>query len=75
MSEFARSRLALFTAFRYCWLVDPALGTFEVFERTEAGYTQVVAVTEGLIATVPGCNGLTIDVDALWSELARLRPT
>lgn len=56
----------------YYWLVDPALGTFEIFEKSPAGYTQVVAVTEGTIDPVPGCAGLVLDVDALWSELARL---
>jgi Uma2 family endonuclease len=54
------------------WLIDPALGTFEMFERGPAGYTQVVAVTSGRIQRVPGCRGLSIDVDALWTELARL---
>jgi Uma2 family endonuclease len=58
---------------RYYWLVDPALATFEMFERTPAGYTQVVAVTDGRVDSVPGCPGLVIDVDALWAELARLR--
>jgi Uma2 family endonuclease len=67
MSEYARFGV------RCYWLVDPALGTFEIFERTPAGYTQVVAVTGGRIDPVPGCSGLSIDVDALWSELARLR--
>ena len=68
MSEYARFGV------RYYWLVDPALGTFEIFERTPVGqYTQAVAVTSGVIESVPGCAGLTIDVDALWNELARLR--
>jgi Uma2 family endonuclease len=58
---------------RFYWLVDPALGTFEIFERAPAGFTQVVAVTDGTIERVPGCDGLVIDVDALWAELARLR--
>lgn len=67
MSEYARFGV------RYYWLVDPALGTFEIFERAPAGYTQIVAVTGGRIEAVPGCKGLAIDVDALWRELARLR--
>ncbi len=57
----------------YYWLVDPALGSFEIFERNSAGtYTRVVGVTEGRIDRVPACQGLAIDVDALWAELARL---
>jgi Uma2 family endonuclease len=67
MSEYAKFGV------RYYWLVDPAFATFEMFERTAAGYTQVVGVTGGRIETVPGCPGLVIDVDALWVELARLR--
>jgi Uma2 family endonuclease len=59
---------------RYYWLVDPALGSFEIFERTAAGhYAQIVAVTSGVVDSVPGCTGLTINVDALWTELNRLR--
>lgn len=58
---------------RYYWLVDPSLGTFEMFERGDDGkYTQLVGVTGGRIDPVPGCPGLAIDVDALWAELARL---
>lgn len=57
----------------YYWLVDPALGSFEIFERSERGYYQkLVGATSGLIDPVPGCQGLTIDVDALWTELERL---
>ena len=67
MAEYARFGVG------YYWLVDPALGTFEIFKKSPAGYTQVVAVTEGTIDAVPGCAGLVLDVDALWSELARLR--
>lgn len=67
MSEYAKFGV------RYYWLVDPAFATFEIFERTAAGYTQVVAVTGGRIESVPGCTGLVIDVDALWAELSRLR--
>jgi Uma2 family endonuclease len=67
MSEYARFGV------RYYWLVDPALGAFEIFERGAAGYTQIVAATAGRVEVVPGCDGLVLDVDALWSELARLR--
>jgi len=67
-------KMAEYAAFGipYYWLIDPALGTFEIFERAPTGYTQVVAVTSGRIESVPGCAGLHLDVDALWTELARL---
>ena len=55
------------------WLLDPALDSFEIFERNTAGqYVKVVGATEGRVDPVPGCAGLVIDLDALWTELARL---
>ena len=58
---------------KYYWIVDPALGSFEIFELTIEGlYQKVVGSTSGVIDPVPGCAGLKIDVDALWAELARL---
>jgi Uma2 family endonuclease len=58
---------------RYYWLVDPALGSLEIFERTaEARYQKLVGVVGGRVDAVPGCAGLSLDVDALWAELARL---
>ncbi|HYJ10628.1 MAG TPA: Uma2 family endonuclease, partial [Polyangiaceae bacterium] len=67
MAEYARFGVS------YYWLVDPALTAFEIFERTPQGnYQKLVGVTGGRIETVPGCPSLTIDVDALWAELARL---
>ena len=55
------------------WLVDPALGSLEIFELRGGRYTRVLAAVEGTIDTVPGCPGLVLDVDALWGELRRLR--
>lgn len=64
---------------RHYWLVDPALGSLEVFELGPhaggvARYTRVLAATEGTVTDIPGFEGLAIDVDALWAELARLGP-
>ncbi|MBI4473370.1 MAG: Uma2 family endonuclease [Acidobacteria bacterium] len=67
MAEYARF------AVKYYWLIDPALGSFEIFELTaQSLYQKVVGVTSGVIDPVPGCAGLQIDVTALWTELARL---
>jgi Uma2 family endonuclease len=67
MAEYARFGV------RYYWLVDPALGAFEIFELTADGfYRKVVGVTSGVIDPVPGCASLRLDVDALWAELERL---
>jgi len=68
-------KMAEYAAFgvRYYWLLDPALGSFEVFERNaEGNYAKVVGATEGRVDPVPGCSGLVIDLDALWADLARL---
>jgi Uma2 family endonuclease len=54
------------------WLLDPALRTFEVFQRSEHGkFVHALGATEGLV-DVPGCDGLQIDLGALWRELDRL---
>jgi Uma2 family endonuclease len=58
---------------KHYWIIDPTLQAFEIFALTSGGnYEKLVGVTTGRINPVPGCPGLTIDVDALWAELARL---
>lgn len=67
MSDYARFGV------RWYWLVDPALGSVEIFTLESDGhYKRVEALTEGALDDVPGCPGLRLDVDALWAELARL---
>jgi Uma2 family endonuclease len=58
----------------YYWLVDPALGSLEIFELRGKSYVRVLAATRGAIETVPGCSGLALDLDDLWRELSRLGP-
>jgi Uma2 family endonuclease len=68
-------KMAEYAAFgvRFYWLLDPALGSFEIFERNAEGhYVKVVGLTEGRVDPVPGCVGLVVDLDELWTELARL---
>jgi Uma2 family endonuclease len=58
---------------RYYWLVDPEARTFEIWELDDAKrYVRACAATDGKLDPVPGCPGLVVDVDALWSELDRL---
>jgi Uma2 family endonuclease len=58
---------------RWYWLVDPQLRSLEVLELGGDGrYVHALDVTAGLLDSVPGCEGLTLDLDALWSELDRL---
>jgi Uma2 family endonuclease len=66
MAEYARFGV------HYYWLIEPALGCVEMFELIDARYSKAVGVTGGTIVEVPGCIGLSLDVDALWAELARL---
>ncbi len=67
MAEYEAHRI------RWYWLLDPALGSLEVFELDGAGrYTKVLAATEGKLDAIPGCSGLVVDLDDLWAELDRL---
>lgn len=58
---------------RFYWIVDPALRSFETFELDANGrYVKVVGALDGVIESVPGCEGLVIDLDALWALADRL---
>ncbi|AKT37336.1 Uma2 family endonuclease [Chondromyces crocatus] len=60
---------------RWYWLLDPTMRTLEVYElgsdRRYAWATGAGADT-GSLEAVPGCEGLSLDLDALWAELDRL---
>jgi Uma2 family endonuclease len=54
---------------RYYWIVDPQLRSLEVYERGRDGrYTVALSATAGRVR-VPGCQGLTLDLDDLWGEV------
>lgn len=58
---------------RWYWLVDPELRSFEVWELSRDGrHVRACAALGGEIASVPGCEGLAVDVDALWAEVDRV---
>lgn len=56
----------------FYWLLDPALGSLEIFQLTSGKYVRTVAITSGVLEPVPGCVGLRLDLSELWAELARL---
>lgn len=58
---------------RWYWLIDPERRTLEVLARGATGqYERVADATAGILDSVPGCDGLTLDLDALWGEVDRL---
>lgn len=54
------------------WIVDPQARTFEVFELGSDGrYTVALSAAEGA-QSIPGCEGLVVDLDELWATGDRL---
>jgi Uma2 family endonuclease len=50
------------------WLVDPRARTFEVLELAADGrYVVALSASEGT-QRIPGCDGLALDLDALWAH-------
>lgn len=57
---------------RRLWLIDPEARTFEGWVLGESGnYERAVAASDGRVS-VPGLEGLELDLDALWAEVDRL---
>jgi Uma2 family endonuclease len=53
------------------WLIDPEARTLEVLALDANGrFVEVLAAAEGT-HDVPGCEGLRLDLDALWGEVDR----
>jgi len=59
---------------RYYWILDPLLQSLEIWELSDGRYARAAQATEGTMTSVPGCDGLSIDLDALWQELSELGP-
>jgi Uma2 family endonuclease len=57
---------------RWYWLVDPRLLTVEILKLGgDEHYTTLVSASEGRVA-VPGCEGLVLDLDALWRRVEEI---
>ena len=59
---------------RFYWILDPGLQSLEIFELAGGHYARTARATEGRMESVPGCAGLTVDLDELWNDLSRLGP-
>jgi Uma2 family endonuclease len=60
---------------RFYWLLDPRTRMLEILELGGSGhYVVVCTAADGKVA-VPGCEGLTLDLDDLWREIDRLGPS
>jgi Uma2 family endonuclease len=61
---------------RWYWLVDPEARTLEIFELGADGrYVSTLGLNRGAVDPVPGCDGLALDLDALWTEIDELIAT
>jgi len=57
---------------RFYWLFDASLQSLEIFELTDGRYSRAASATEGTMQIVPGCEGLTVDLDAIWKKVSKL---
>lgn len=58
---------------KHYWIVDPEERTLELFELGADGrYVRARAAADGKLDGISGLEGLTLDLDALWSEVDRL---
>jgi Uma2 family endonuclease len=65
-------KLADYAAFgvAWYWLLDPQLRSLEVLELDAQGrYLHVLGASTGTLEKIPGCEGLTLDLDALWAAI------
>ncbi|MEA2599037.1 MAG: hypothetical protein QOF89_29 [Acidobacteriota bacterium] len=65
-------KLADYAAFgvAWYWLLDPQLRSLEILELDAQGrYLHVLGASTGILEKIPGCEWLTLDLDALWSAI------
>jgi Uma2 family endonuclease len=55
------------------WLLDPQLRSLEILQLDPQGrYLHVLGASAGTLEQIPGCEGLTLDLDALWAAIDSL---
>jgi Uma2 family endonuclease len=66
-AEYARFGIAWY------WIVEPRARTVEIFALGDDGaYVPALTATGGIHDDVPGCPGLSLDVDDLWRQVDRV---
>jgi Uma2 family endonuclease len=68
-------KMADYAAFgvTWYWLLDPHLRSLEVLELDPQGrYLHVLGASTGTLSQIPGCEGLTLDLDELWAAIDSL---
>lgn len=68
-------KLADYAAFgvAWYWLLDPQLRSLEILELDAQGrYVHVLGASAGTLQSIPGCDGLTLDLDAIWAAIDNL---
>lgn len=58
----------------FYWILDPLLQSLEIFELSDGRFARAARATEGTLEIVPGCEGLSIELDTLWQEISELGP-
>ena len=58
---------------RWYWLIDPERRTIEILGRAAGGsFERMLEGTGDTLERLPGCEGLSLDLGALWAEVDRL---
>jgi len=67
MADYAGFKVAWY------WLLDPQLRSLEILELDAQGrYLHVLGASTGMLEKIPGCEGLTLDLDAIWAAIDEL---
>jgi len=67
MADYAGFKVAWY------WLLDPQLRSLEILELDGQGrYLHVLGASTGMLEKIPGCEGLTLDLDAIWAAIDEL---